>query len=157
MITVGPEWENTRITLRLEELSILNNVLNEVCNGITVRQPAGKVEAASRMMASKLLQRFSSVIPKMESLGQSSEPGYWRRFCKTLISMAKFPSDSRHICLSLEELSTLNAAFEDVCSEIEDFEFDTRIGADRKEVAELLRKVHLLVDKGSVVCPDTGR
>ena len=49
--------------------------------------------------------------------------------------------------ISREELLIVNAALNEVCNGIEVFEFETRIGADRKRVAALLKEIGFLLDK----------
>ena len=52
-----------------------------------------------------------------------------------------------HIGMSRDELLIVNAALNEVCSGIEVFEFETRIGADRERVAALLQEIGSLLDK----------
>jgi hypothetical protein len=46
-----------------------------------------------------------------------------------------------------EDLLIINAALNEVCNGIAVFEFETRIGANRDRVRELLKEVGLLIDK----------
>jgi hypothetical protein len=51
------------------------------------------------------------------------------------------------VCMSRDELLLVNAALNEVCNGIEVFEFETRLGASRQRVADLLREVGLLIDQ----------
>ena len=53
--------------------------------------------------------------------------------------------------LSRDELLILNAALNEVCNGIAMFEFDTRIGASRDKVAEMLREVNELLDRMDMI------
>lgn len=50
------------------------------------------------------------------------------------------------VSFSVEELIVVNAALNEVCNGINLFEFETRIGATRETVRELLSKVSHLID-----------
>lgn len=50
------------------------------------------------------------------------------------------------VLASRDELLILNAALNEVCNGIDVFEFETRIGADRARVAELLSLLGRLLD-----------
>ena len=49
--------------------------------------------------------------------------------------------------ISRDELRIMKAALNEICNGIEVPEFDTRIGADRYEVAGLLKEVGQLLEK----------
>ncbi len=53
---------------------------------------------------------------------------------------------SATITLSRDELLIVNAALNEICHGIDVFEFETRIGANRERVHELLKQVASLVD-----------
>ena len=55
--------------------------------------------------------------------------------------------EQSHISLSRDELLIVNAALNEVCNGISIFEFETRIGADRKQVSAILENIRLLLDK----------
>ena len=56
-------------------------------------------------------------------------------------------AERSRIDLGQEELLILNAALNEVCNGIAVFEFETRIGADREQVAALLKEIGALLDK----------
>lgn len=49
--------------------------------------------------------------------------------------------------LSRDEILILNAALNEICNGIALFEFDTRIGAERQQVSELLDGLNELIEK----------
>lgn len=49
--------------------------------------------------------------------------------------------------VSNQELLIINAALNEICNGIEVFEFDTRIGASRQQVRDLLMQVSALLDQ----------
>ena len=53
--------------------------------------------------------------------------------------------------LAIDELRIVNSCLNEVCNgiDIEDFEFDTRLGVSREEVSTLLQKIHELLRQSS--------
>lgn len=51
------------------------------------------------------------------------------------------------VSLDRVELLIVNAALNEVCNGIDDFEFETRIGVNRERVASLLSEVGTLLDR----------
>lgn len=56
-------------------------------------------------------------------------------------------ADSAEIEVSHEELLIFNAALNEICNGIEMIEFETRIGASRAKVAELMAEVQAVLDQ----------
>jgi hypothetical protein len=54
---------------------------------------------------------------------------------------------SAEINITKEELLILNAALNEVCNDIDIAEFETRIGAEKNQVAALLGKIGSILDK----------
>ena len=48
--------------------------------------------------------------------------------------------------LSLEELLILNSALNEVCNGLDQFDFDTRMGASHDDVNALLSRVNFVID-----------
>ena len=63
------------------------------------------------------------------------------------MEVIKAAEDRSQIEIDREELLIVNAALNEVCNGIEVFEFETRIGANRWRVADLLRQIGSLLDK----------
>lgn len=55
--------------------------------------------------------------------------------------------ESLSVTLSIDELLIVNATLNEVCNGMAVFEFETRIGANRDQVALLLKEVGLLLDR----------
>ncbi|MFM5994037.1 MAG: hypothetical protein ACKPCN_13330 [Dolichospermum sp.] len=51
-----------------------------------------------------------------------------------------------NVNISLDELLILNSALNEVCYGLDEFEFETRMGASHEEVAELLKKIGTIID-----------
>ena len=51
------------------------------------------------------------------------------------------------IDMSRDDLLIVNAVLNEVCNGIDVFEFETRIGASRERVEELLKDIGLLLDR----------
>lgn len=56
-------------------------------------------------------------------------------------------AERSRISMSRDELLIVSAALNEVCNGIELFEFETRIGADRKTVNDLLKEIGALLDR----------
>lgn len=63
------------------------------------------------------------------------------------MEIIKVTGEKSQIGMSHDELLIVNAALNEICNGIAVFEFETRIGADRDRVAELLKQVGLLLDR----------
>ena len=49
--------------------------------------------------------------------------------------------------VSLDELLILNSALNEVCNGLDQFDFETRVGAPHSEVTILLQKVNSIIDE----------
>lgn len=63
------------------------------------------------------------------------------------MELIKVNNQTATVSLSHEELIILNAALNEVCHGIAVFEFETRIGASKEEVAILQKTILSLVDQ----------
>lgn len=96
------------ITLSSNELWPLLNILNEICYGISIHD-------------------FEN------SIGTKQE------VVEALMSKISLESSTKEIVLRLSEfeINVLKRVFEKVCSEIDDWEFPTRIGISKQEVCKI--------------------
>jgi hypothetical protein len=58
------------------------------------------------------------------------------------------------IKFSRDELRILNAALNEICNGISIREFETRIGASRQEVANLLNEIHKTINEMKLIAPN---
>lgn len=63
------------------------------------------------------------------------------------MEMIDIVGQQSHISISREELLIFNAALNEVCNGLEVFEFETRIGAERRHALALLKEMGSLLDK----------
>lgn len=56
-------------------------------------------------------------------------------------------AERSRISMSKDELLIVNAALNEVCNGIDLYEFETRMGAERNRVAELLKEFGALLDR----------
>lgn len=63
------------------------------------------------------------------------------------MKIVKTAGEHVQVSLSRDDLMIINAALNEVCNGIDVFEFSTRMGADRSQVAALLKEVGTLISK----------
>ena len=54
---------------------------------------------------------------------------------------------SAQLLISLDELYILHQSLNEVCHGIDLFEFETRMGASRKEVEGLMKSIRIIIEK----------
>jgi hypothetical protein len=63
------------------------------------------------------------------------------------MKIVKTAMEQSTVTISHKELLILNSALNEICNGIEVFEFETRIGANRHEVADLLSGIGAILDR----------
>jgi hypothetical protein len=63
------------------------------------------------------------------------------------MQIVKINKKEATLCVNREELLVFNAALNEICNGIDVFEFETRIGKNRHDVAAILEKIGLLLDQ----------
>jgi len=64
---IATSAEHASVELSIQELRIINNALNEVCNGLDIHEFATRM-GANREDAEMLLERVGSLIDTMRSM-----------------------------------------------------------------------------------------
>jgi hypothetical protein len=104
--------------LSLHELGMIGNALGEVCAGLRVVNFVSKM-GAERTEVVRLLDQIVPVYRKADRSGSSRVT----------------------LSISSRELRSIIGALRTVCREIAEFEFQTRMGAERSEVEEILDQI----------------
>jgi len=119
------------LLLNRDEMGMINNALNEVCNGIYLREfdsrmgaPVDAVRAVLRPVHDLLLTIRKNGLPKSEIV----------------------------ITFALNELAVMRNALAVILQEIDEVEFETRLGATQKEIDALGTQIDNLL--AAMVAPD---
>jgi hypothetical protein len=114
----GFDADHVSFLLSRHELATMHQALNEVCHGLRV------VDFEAKMGSEK-----SETWPILKNIGRIYK------------EMKKLGDQDVEMSLSRRQLRAIIGAFEEVCREIDDIEFSTRMGAERGEVDQILEEI----------------
>ena len=130
------------IEVTKDELLAVNNALNEVCHGFVV-EPFQKRLGVNRQTARALLDALGEIYDRTPSADSSSDAWESLEGESGIAPLRARWDRDKGVALALgsSELSAIRNALLEVCAELEDWEFQTRMGCDRKFIRELLEVV----------------
>jgi hypothetical protein len=110
--------------LSLDELGTIGNALGEVCHGLRVADFASKMGAER----SEVIRLLDEIVPVYRKADRSR---------------------SSHVVVSFSscEVRSIIGALKTVCREIDEFEFQTRMGDERSEVEQILDEITPIYSK----------
>ncbi len=114
----GFDARHASLSLSHDELATISQALNEVCHGLRVDDFPSKMGSDE----SEVDRLLDEIIPTYYRMKQSR---------------------SRHVVvrLSARELRAIIGALREVCREIDEIEFATRMGVKRSEVDQILKEM----------------
>lgn len=112
------DMDHVLLRLSLDELGTAGNALNEVCNGIRVDDFESKMGGSP----SEVEQILDDIIPIYRQMERSGTP-------HVLVRLSRY------------EMRAIIGALKEVCHGIDEFEFATRMGAERAEVDQILDEI----------------
>ncbi|MCE5279921.1 MAG: hypothetical protein ABFD92_16345 [Planctomycetaceae bacterium] len=131
------------------ELLAVNNALNEVCNGFTVAPFEGKL-GVDRDGVIALLDAVGKVYDLTPDPESSEACDATADECSHFPLNAQWTRDKRIVVvLCSKHLLTMKNALAEVDKELEDWEFDTRMGCTRDFAMSLLKAIDDACDRQS--------
>lgn len=113
--------------LNIDDLIIINNALNEVCNGFRVYDFDKKI-GATISYTCQLLEKINRI---------------YNGLCKQEDSEEYLELES----ITIKDLIVSKNALYQVFNEIDDWEFSTRMGVTREEAMQFIEKITKIIEK----------